>query len=458
MNNPVARGVSELLSRRAVLLLVAAGVVLRLAWVAYRGGGDLTGGNFFVAPGEAYNVAVSFAQHGVFGDAFGRGDGATAHLTPTMPLLAGMIYAAFGVEAPVAELLLMMTAIALSLSSAVLWYKVMEELGTPRYVRLIALAAFCILPFKFLYETSFFRAWEGALAAAVGAATLLMIVRSDKAENRSLRNVLWLTAMCALTLFVNPAVGLAAYGAFGLLLIRRYPVRRWPIMIGGAAVTLVMVLAPWTLRNAIELGHFVPLRSNVGLELAIGNHPAATTDADGQDVFLTRMHSVHPLQSASAHQLLTRLGGEVEYSRFRGAEAQRWIVENPVAFAKLCAKHLLQFYFPPKWNWTVFTKAPESLATRQAIIWTLSTLALTAAIMLHLRSGTQFAYLSAFILLPALPYMVAQPTLRYGYTIFAPSLFAAAFLVFHHSGIGQALERMFRSLTPRVSSQGRTKL
>jgi hypothetical protein len=44
----------------------------------------------------------------------------------------------------------------------------------------------------------------------------------------------------------------------------------------GSAVITMAVLAPWTLRNYLELGGFVPVKSVSGFTLWVGNNPLAT--------------------------------------------------------------------------------------------------------------------------------------------------------------------------------------
>src|SRR5262249_43501471 len=52
---------------------------------------------------------------------------------------------------------------------------------------------------------------------------------------------------------------------------------------GGAVVLLVAAaaVAPWVWRNHVVLGAVVPLRSNFGLELHLGNHPGASGRTGG---------------------------------------------------------------------------------------------------------------------------------------------------------------------------------
>ena len=47
---------------------------------------------------------------------------------------------------------------------------------------------------------------------------------------------------------------------------------------------MALVLAPWTIRNYLLLGGLVPLTTNVGVNLYIGNNPNARPDGGGMEL------------------------------------------------------------------------------------------------------------------------------------------------------------------------------
>ncbi|GAO39640.1 hypothetical protein SCH01S_35_00750 [Sphingomonas changbaiensis NBRC 104936] len=409
------------LLRYAAPILLALGFLIRCVWLWRHG--------FDYAVGEAANVAISIARDGTFADTFARGSGLSAHFTPSMTLVAGGAYAVFGVRTGAAELVLATLSIGLSLTSGYLWYRVVREIGAPRSAALVALALFCLLPMNFGLEVIAFRAWEGALAAAGAALCLLITLRLDRSVAPTWKGFTGLAIACALTFFVNQAIGLAVYGAMGLLLLRRFAVRRWPAAIGIAALCLIAALTPWTVRNAVVFDRFIPLRSNLGLELALANSPAATTGEDEHANFLARLRTIHPLESESAFRTMERAGGEIPYADALGKEAKAWIAENPGQFAALCLHHLREFYFPPAWQWNIYTEGAQAVGLRQALVWALSVLGLLGALLLPKIYGSRALYPAIFVLAPALPYLIVQPILRYRYLIFSPMLFCATILL-----------------------------
>jgi hypothetical protein len=421
MTDSRAGELRDRLMRQAVPILLVLGLLIRCLWGWKHG--------FDFAVGEAANVAISIARDGMFADTFARGSGLSAHFTPSMTLIAGGVYALLGVRTVAAELVLAALSIGLSLASGYLWYRVVREIGVPRGGALVALALFCLLPMNFGLEVVAFRAWEGALAAAGAALCLLIALRLDRAAAPTWKAFTGLAIVCAVTFFVNQAIGLAVYGAMGLLLLRRFPVRRWPGAIGIAALCLAAVLAPWVIRNAVAFDRFIPLRSNLGLELSLANSPAATTGADEHAQFLQRLRTIHPLESKSAFRTMMQAGGEIPYADALGKEAKAWIAENPGTFAALCLHHLREFYFPPAWQWNIYTEGAQAVGPRQALVWGLSVLGLLGALLLPKIYGSRALYPAVFVLAPALPYLIVQPILRYRYLIFAPMLFCATVLL-----------------------------
>jgi 4-amino-4-deoxy-L-arabinose transferase-like glycosyltransferase len=57
-------------------------------------------------------------------------------------------------------------------------------------------------------------------------------------------------------------------------LLQRHRLRRWAQAL-FVAVAFLVTLAPWTIRNAVALGGFVPVSTNGGINLYIGNNPSA---------------------------------------------------------------------------------------------------------------------------------------------------------------------------------------
>lgn len=402
-------------------LLLLAGAVVRVLWVRHHFRATIGG--------EAGHVAVAFARTGVVADAFYPGEGPTTHLSPVAPVIQGLVLRLLGIETRQSAWALSFLAIACCLGAALLLYRAFGVMGAPRGSRLAALAAAALLPINRFTETDEFRFWEGGMAALLSAAILWLTVEADRAHAVGWRVLAGLSLLIALLFFVNPPLGVAGYANLGLLLLRRVPRRRWPATMLSAALILAAVLTPWTVRNYAYFGRFIPLRGNAGLELALANHPAAVSGLHQRAVFRAREAEIHPDGEPAVMAKMRAAGGEVPYAERLGRETVAWIRQHPGDFARLTLRHAGQFFFPPPWLWRVYGAGEPAVQTKWLITTVTAVLGLlgVAASLFWWRG--RMAYAAAIVLVPALPYMVVQPVLRYRYLIFFPLLYLSAELI-----------------------------
>lgn len=275
---------------------------------------------------EAERVAVSLVRGDGWSEAF-PGCGPTAHVAPAYPLMLAALYTTFGDYHPGPG------------RTAQQWFTL-----------ILATAAIAVLPFLAV-RLGFppLVAWAAAFVAAVRPGNVIDEVTGHQEQvpgTLALYAILWALVRArdgnwtaSRGLVAGLAVGLAALVVPSVLLV---PVLFFAVEVvrgGGrvfrcavlAATTAGLVLAPWAVRNKIELGGFVPVRSNFGLELAVGNRPGANgwTYADG-------FNEVHPLPSPVERERLKRMG-ELPYMAARRREALDWIAANPGEFARLTA-------------------------------------------------------------------------------------------------------------------------
>lgn len=93
----------------------------------------------------------------------------------------------------------------------------------------------------------------------------------------------------------------------------------WFRPLAASVFAFVVCLFPWTLRNYQAFGKFMPVRSNFGVELWLGNNP------DAIDVNSFRLH---PLWNQSEADEYRRLG-EVAYVRTKQNEAMSFMRAHP---------------------------------------------------------------------------------------------------------------------------------
>jgi hypothetical protein len=110
------------------------------------------------------------------------------------------------------------------------------------------------------------------------------------------------------------------------------------------ALTFAMI-APWTIRNAIVLHHFVLTRSGTGFVFWLGNNPAATGSAiDAKGV---------PVAAQAPPEFRTRIRAADEITRDQifTEEAKKYIRHDPAAAIVRIGNRLSYFWwFSPQWG------------------------------------------------------------------------------------------------------------
>lgn len=392
---------------REIGLFLAVAVALRILWLVL-----VRAWTHPVHLGEATNTALAFARQGAIADAYFPGQGPTAHLLPTMIVVAGAIERLFGPESPAANIALGLWALLQVMIGFVLTTALFHRMGAGRATLLGGLGLLCLVPAHIASEAADFRVWEGALAYDLAVGNLLwMAVLRDRAAVTP-RDLTIGAVLAAAAFFVNPPAGLAACAAWAIFSVTRLRIRQTAQFAGLILLAMAALILPWALRNQAQLGHFVPLRSNFGLELAIANYDGALDPVSPRAAGAVRIEAVHQTE-----ERFRAAGGEVPYSRRIGAEAQRWIASHPAAFARLSLRHYRQFYVPDTWaeeatNWDGANRA--RIRVFQAVGF-LGILGLVAGLLRRRRGYTALA---VYIAVAGLPYAIVQPIPRYAYIVY----------------------------------------
>jgi len=101
----------------------------------------------------------------------------------------------------------------------------------------------------------------------------------------------------------------------------------------------VLTLMPWTVRNCLVFGRFVPLATNGGVHLWVGNNPHATGGSYARDG--------RPVTDYAPDHIRAEIkgGSEPEISGVFAREAFRWMRRNPGRFLILRARALFYIFF-----------------------------------------------------------------------------------------------------------------
>jgi len=106
---------------------------------------------------------------------------------------------------------------------------------------------------------------------------------------------------------------------------------------------MVMTISPWTVRNYIELGAFIPVSTNGGMSLLAGNNPSMTFD----------LRTDYNDSDEMIHQVKFSVADQVAADQRARTAAWRWIRDNPVTFISLMPKKFIRFWLPDgesEWN------------------------------------------------------------------------------------------------------------
>lgn len=128
---------------------------------------------------------------------------------------------------------------------------------------------------------------------------------------------------------VFPALLIAVYG---WEMRRKIP---WPQLLASfiaVYAAAVLVVAPWTVRNYVVFHHFIPVSTNGGTTLYMGNNPNATGDVIS-DALVPK-------------EFLPNTRRQVEIDQKAQAAALAWITAHPLAFVRLIPIKIWRLWAP----------------------------------------------------------------------------------------------------------------
>ncbi|MEM9585702.1 MAG: hypothetical protein AAGA03_00350 [Planctomycetota bacterium] len=267
---------------------------------------------------EYYNIAAAVARGDGFSDPFVAGSGATAWMPPLLVWIQAAFIWLFG-----GDRFLVMLAV-LTLKTIVLAGCGLMVLRQGRRVSSRWLA-FGVVTFYFVAEFTncFAHTHDSWLILGIVTATVFGLVWiSEQAVRKRLtlkQSLPWglLGGAAALS---SPVAGFTWAVGTTWALIRHQP-KHWII----AGLVSVVVIMPWTIRNRVSLGKWIPIKSNVYFEF----DQSQTLDSDGLLDFQTM--SAHPYHVNEEQAKYLELG-EVEYLETKKQRFWNSLRESPDAY------------------------------------------------------------------------------------------------------------------------------
>jgi 4-amino-4-deoxy-L-arabinose transferase-like glycosyltransferase len=306
-----ARVIPRTSAARDLLAIAAVALVLRALWAWIYGRVDAAPHDELFYEVAASNLATGQGYTQLFG-------GATAHWPPGFPFLVSLLYRAFGLHVKLGLAL----NVVLGTATAVLMYLIgRRTMG--RAGGLVAGGFFAILPAP-IFFTGLFLAETTYIFMLVGFIALATFLPQRR----------WTP------IALGVAAGLAALtkGEGGLLALiplamwwGELPGREWWRRAAVLLAAMALTIAPWTIRNAIEMDAFIPVATNASTTLWSGHNSEANGGATyAPESLLARIPKG---LSPTRH--------EVEEARLLRREAVHWAVRNPHKELGLIPRKLL---------------------------------------------------------------------------------------------------------------------
>ena len=277
--------------------------------------------------------------------------------SPPYPLLVAGAFKIFGVDAPAAYVSLMMLNAIAGAAAVWLTFRLVLAVGGSAVTGLIAAGLLAVWP------TQIYAVTVAQAVCLITALTLGLVL-------------LWLRSMD--TGRVGPWVAFSVIGCLGALTepvllpamaLSGLLVFAWrgrgmtpPVRLRNAALLLlaaVVVIGPWTLRNRLVHGQFVPIKSTFWVNVWKGNNPHATgtdrpalsaekraelaagmSDDEVRSADFDNVRQYDLLTAAEQGELRGR--SEVEREAVFARWAKGWIGENPAGYLRLCGVRLVK--------------------------------------------------------------------------------------------------------------------
>ena len=369
--------------------------------------------NHYLFGTEMGRIGRALASGHGFASPLHGSTGPTAMVGPVYPLLIAGVFTLTGIYTPTSAIILLTLSALFSSLTALVIYEIGREAFGKR-TGLWAGWAWVISPFAILWPIRW--VWDTGLSALLFALVFLAtlrLARSLRVFDGAWYGLLWGVAVLTNTTFLPMLPPFLAWIAW------RHHRRGWRTVgpVAAAAAVFVLTLIPWLVRNDLAFGRLL-LRSNMGLELALGNLPGTQDPRAWQ-----RLHPAFSPEEMARYRAL----GELRYMAEKQHEAVAYIVGHPAQFARTTAAHALYFWFG--------VDSPARLAHYPEVLYGLLTAFALAGLAAAIVRGRSAAVpLTCTVVLFPLVYYVTHPDLRFRHLI-EPELtvlaaYAATIIVF----------------------------
>jgi 4-amino-4-deoxy-L-arabinose transferase-like glycosyltransferase len=365
---------------------------------------------------ESLELACSLAHKGTFSDPFRYLEtGPSAHVAPLFPAIVAVVIRIAGDKAEGAYIVQWLGAGVLALQLA-FWPFLSRRLGMGFAAGVFAVVAFLFVGIVLLPMWEAF--YMGLMLTALSYCTHIILEGTASWRQILITGLLW-----GITFLLNPVplfvfLALLAWAWLSCRIERR---KLLALLLIPAAVIL-----PWLVRNYRVFNHFILIRDNLGLELAVSNNSCAPFWFWGSfhsDCF----RNLHPDESLTEVEKVKELG-EYTYNQQRLQEAITWIKANPSAFVNLSAERFVSFWFPtPTGN----PFKDQRVSPQMLVIWFLALLSIPGLWLLWRRNRHSAGIILLWLALFPPIYYFIQYDVRYRYPILWATFLPGCFFITH---------------------------
>jgi hypothetical protein len=278
---------------------------------------------------EPHRIAVNLAATRAFANPYSVPTGPTAHTGPLFPLLLAPFYYFWG-NTRDADIARVAAGPFVGSIQYALLPMAADWIGLDAATGLLAGWAGALVPLHHYVES--LNGFEAPLMSLF----LILSLRFLKFPLAPWREgAFWGVAFLVSPTLLSPALALAAW--------RSRLGWNWK-RLGVTALTALLVLLPWTLRNHARLGGWYPVRDDLGLELWVSNRDGAFANQI-ENIRSAGFLNGHPFSSAATARSVARTG-EAEFEKDRMDAARVWILSHPRQFLRLTLERAFLFWFP----------------------------------------------------------------------------------------------------------------
>ena len=371
-----------------------------------------------VDPGFAFgyetgHIGAALASGQGFSNPFHGITGPTAWEAPLYPLLVGCVFKVAGLYSHLsAFLLLTLNSVFSALTAAPIYWIAKDRFGA----RVAKWSAWiwALLPYTMYWATRW--VWETSLTAFLLTTAFWLALSLHRAQGRRVWKIwAWFGLVWGILALTNPTClsFLPFAGGWACYRLARNK-QPWFLPAVVSALIFAAAITPWEVRNYRVFHQVLPIRSNGGAELRMGNGPDATG---------IWMVWLHPTQNVLQYQKYREMG-EVAYARSRGREALAFMRQHPGFTARLWATKA--FYY---WASVPRLMNPPALAPLKNSLFLISSvLAWWGLGWFIWRRQDAFLFAALLIIYP-LAFYVAFPHARYRHPIEPIMLILGVYLV-----------------------------